>query len=439
MAKRRLPLHTRILLGGLFGAVAGIVAHLLLATPEGISPGLGRFIHFVTGPIGQIFLRLLFMLVVPLIFSALVLGVVEMGDPRRLGRIGVKTLAYTVVVSAIAVLIGVTLVNVLQPGAGISPEMKARLTAGAAARASSVSSASSGSSAAAPKTGIDLLVQIVPGNPIKAAAEGDMLGVMFFSLMIGIALSIVRTEATARLQEAVQGLYDVTMWLIGWVISLAPVGVAALLFNLTAELGYEILRQLAFFVGVVVLALAIHQFVVYSLAVRLFGGMSPLFFFRGIEEAMITAFSTASSNATLPTALKVAEENLRLPASVSRFVLTVGSTMNQNGTALFEGVTVLFLAQFYGVHLSLGEQITVVLICILGGIGTAGVPAGSIPVVALILGLVGVPVEGIGLILGVDRFLDMCRTTLNVTGDLAAAVVVSRGEGPDLPAPAPAI
>jgi DAACS family dicarboxylate/amino acid:cation (Na+ or H+) symporter len=166
--------------------------------------------------------------------------------------------------------------------------------------------------------------------------------------------------------------------------------------------------------------------------------MSPLFFFRGIEAAMITAFSTASSNATLPTALKVAEENLRLPASVSRFVLTVGSTMNQNGTALFEGVTVLFLAQFYGVHLSLGEQITVVLICILGGIGTAGVPAGSIPVVALILGLVGVPVEGIGLILGVDRFLDMCRTTLNVTGDLAAAVVVSRGEGPDLPAPEPA-
>jgi Na+/H+-dicarboxylate symporter len=157
--------------------------------------------------------------------------------------------------------------------------------------------------------------------------------------------------------------------------------------------------------------------------------MSPVFFFRGVQAAMVTAFSTASSNASLPTALRVAEENLHLPPSVSRFVLTIGSTMNQNGTALFEGVTVLFLAQFYGVPLSLGQQVTVVLICILGGIGTAGVPAGSIPVVALILGLVGVPVEGIGLILGVDRFLDMCRTTLNVTGDLAAAVVVSRGEG----------
>jgi Na+/H+-dicarboxylate symporter len=432
MARRRLPLHTRILLGGLLGAAAGILAHLVFATPAGISPGLARFIHIVTGPIGQIFLRLLFMLVVPLIFSALVLGVVEMGDPRKLGRVGLKTLLYTVVISAIAVLIGVTLVNVLQPGTGISPELKARLTAGAAERAAALATAP------APKTGIDLVTQIVPNNPVKSAAEGDMLGLMFFSLLFGIALAIVRTEGTARLQETIQGLYDVTMWLIGWVISLAPIGVAALLFTLTAELGYEILQQLAFYVGVVVLALAIHQFVVYSLAVRFLGGMSPLFFFRGIEAAMITAFSTASSNATLPTALKVAEENLRLPASVSRFVLTVGSTMNQNGTALFEGVTVLFLAQFYGVHLSLGEQITVVLICILGGIGTAGVPAGSIPVVALILGLVGVPVEGIGLILGVDRFLDMCRTTLNVTGDLAAAVVVSRGEGPDLPAPDPA-
>jgi DAACS family dicarboxylate/amino acid:cation (Na+ or H+) symporter len=172
----------------------------------------------------------------------------------------------------------------------------------------------------------------------------------------------------------------------------------------------------------------IHQFVVYSLSVKLLGGMSPMKFFRGIEEAMLTAFSTASSNATLPTTLRVAEENLKLPPSVSRFVLTIGSTANQNGTALFEGVTVLFLAQIYGVPLSITQQVMVVLVCILGGIGTAGVPAGSLPVVAMILGMVHVPVEGLGLILGVDRFLDMCRTTLNVTGDLAAAVVVSRGE-----------
>jgi len=212
------------------------------------------------------------------------------------------------------------------------------------------------------------------------------------------------------------------------VIRLAPIGVAALLFTVTAELGMAVLLQLARYVGVVVLALALHQFVVYSLAVRFLGGMSPWTFFRGIQAAMVTAFSTASSNATLPTALRVAEENLHLPSTVSRFVLTIGSTANQNGTALFEGVTVLFLAQFYGVDLSFAQQTMVVCICILGGVGTAGVPAGSLPVIAMILGMVRVPVEGIGLVLGVDRFLDMCRTTLNVSGDLAAAVVVARGE-----------
>jgi DAACS family dicarboxylate/amino acid:cation (Na+ or H+) symporter len=398
--------------------VAGIVAYLTL----GDDPRLASFITYVTGPIGRIFLNLLFMLVIPLLFSALVLGVAGMGDPRALGRIGLKALAYTVTVSAIAVLIGVTLVNVFQPGAAISPELKSRLEESASQRVATQAPAP------APKSGIDMLVDIVPRNPVKAMADGDMLAVMFFSLMVGIGLALVRTPATQRFQEAVEGLLDVSMRLIDLVLAFAPIGVAALLFNLTAQLGYEILGQLARYVFVVLLALLIHQFVVYSLAVRLLGGMSPLRFFRGIQEAMVTAFSTSSSNATLPTALRVAEEELHLPPSVSRFVLTIGATMNQNGTALFEGVTVLFLAQFYGIPLTVTQQAVVVGICILGGIGTAGVPSGSIPVVAMILGLVGVPAEGIGLILGVDRFLDMCRTVLNVSGDLAAAVVVSRGE-----------
>jgi Na+/H+-dicarboxylate symporter len=256
---------------------------------------------------------------------------------------------------------------------------------------------------------------------------------MFFALMMGVGLTLVKTPAARKFQETLQGLYDVTMRLIGIVISLAPYGVAALLFTLTAELGYEILWNLARYVGVAVLAMAIHQFVVYSLAVRYLGGMSPWRFFRGIQEAMLTAFSTASSNASLPTTLRVAEQNLKLPSHVSRFVLTVGATANQNGTALFEGVTALFLAQFYGVDLTFAQQLMVVGVCVLGGIGTAGVPAGSVPVVAMIVGMVGIPPEGIGMILGVDRFLDMCRTTLNVTGDLAAAVVVARGEPPVIP------
>jgi Na+/H+-dicarboxylate symporter len=440
MARRKLPLHTKILIGGLLGVAGGILAHFLV----GDSPGLAAFIKYVTLPIGQIFLRLLFMLVIPLIFSALVLGVAGMGDPRALGRIGLKSLLYTVVVSAIAVLLGVTLVNLLRPGEGLSPELKARLAASAlqkttapagAPGAPGAPTAAAAGAGIGDKSPVDLLVEIVPRNPVKAAADGDFLAIMFFSLMIGIGLALTRTPAAQRFQEAVEGLLDVSMRLIDIVISFAPIGVAALLFNLTAQLGYEVLGQLARYVGVVLLALFIHQFVVYSLAVKFLGGMSPLTFFRGIQEAMVTAFSTSSSNATLPTALRVAEEELHLPPNVSRFVLTIGATMNQNGTALFEGVTVLFLAQFYGVALSLTQQLTVVVICILGGIGTAGVPSGSIPVVAMILGLVGIPVEGIGLILGVDRFLDMCRTVLNVSGDLAAAVVVSRGEG-KVPPPA---
>jgi len=418
MTRRPVALHTKMLLALVLGVACGLLSFHFA---EG-QAWLDGVIRYVAEPVGQIFLRLLFLLVLPLLFSALVLGVTGLGDLKALGRIGLKTLAYTVTVSAIAVLLGIAMVNLFRPGEGMAPEARARLLASASQRNVGVSGA------AAPKTGIDLLTQIVPNNPVRAAAEGDMLAVMFFALLFGVGLARTPTPAARRLEEAIEGLYDVTMRLIGFVISLAPYGVFALLFALTARFGHEILGPVARYVAVVVAALAIHQFVVYSLAVKVLGGMSPLRFFRGIQDAMITAFSTASSNATLPTAIKVAEEELRLPSHVSRFVLTVGSTANQNGTALFEGVTVLFLAQFYGVELSLARQGLVVFICILGGIGTAGVPAGSMPVVALILGMVGVPVEGIGLILGVDRFLDMCRTTLNVSGDLAAAVVVSRGE-----------
>ena len=431
-AAMRWSLSTRVLLGALLGAGAGVLAFVVCGPTANVAPeamssaqsALAGFIRFVARPAGQIFLRMLFMLVAPLLFAALALGVTGLGDLRSVGRLGLRTLAYTVVLSGIAVLLGVALVNLLDPGAGVSEEVRARLTEGAAARASTIT-------ANAPtKGGIDLLVQIVPDNPIKAAAAGDYLGLMFFALLFGIGLLLAPAEKVAGLKGALEGLYEVMMALIGLVIRLAPIGVAALLFTLTAELGYEVLQSLARYVGVVLLALALHQFVVYSLAIKFLGGRSPLAFFRAIQDAMVTAFSTSSSNATLPTALRVAEQNLRLSPEVSRFVLTIGSTANQNGTALFEGITVLFLAQFYGVELALQQQVLVVAICVLGGIGTAGVPSGSIPVIAMILGMVCVPIEGIGLILGVDRFLDMCRTTLNVTGDLAAAVVVDRYESP---------
>jgi DAACS family dicarboxylate/amino acid:cation (Na+ or H+) symporter len=356
-----------------------------------------------------------------------------MGDIRSLGRIGWKTLTYTIGVSAVAVAIGLFFVNVLRPGDGIDPAVAQRLLANAGDGAASIVQ----SSRTAP-SGVEAVLNIVPSNVIRAAADNDILAVMFFALMFGIGMVLASTPGTERLKGAIEGLFDVTMTLINLVIRLAPYAVACFMFNLAALFGWDLLARLASYVGVVVLALGVHMLVVYSLAVKFLGGMSPARFFRGSEEAIVMAFSTASSNATLPTALRVAETKLMLPRRVSRFVLTIGATANQNGTALFEGVTVLFLAQFFGVDLSLGQQVVVMLVCILGGIGTAGVPAGSLPVVALILGMVGVPPEGIGLILGVDRFLDMCRTTLNVTGDLAAAVVVSKGEtDPPLLTPEP--
>ena len=419
-ASGKLPLHWKMLIGFLAGLALGMVAHYLSGADAGWVKWLTTY---VTQPAGTLFLRLIFMLVIPLLFSALVIGVAEMGDVRSLGRVGWKTLGYTVVASGIAVALGLLLVNWLQPGAGVDPAAAQAMLAQGADRAKDIV----GATATQPK-GLDMLLAIVPDNVVKAAAENTILAVMFFALMLGIGLVLTRSEATGTLLRGIQGLFEVSMTLIGLVIRLAPYAVFCFMFNLAALFGWDLLRSLGAYVGVVVLALAIHLLVVYSLMLKFLGGWSPATFFRGVQGAMVMAFSTASSNATLPVSLRVAEEKLHLPPKISRFVLTVGATANQNGTALFEGVTVLFLAQFFGVDLSLSQQVTVMFVCILGGIGTAGVPAGSLPVVALICGMVGVPPEGIGLILGVDRFLDMCRTTLNVTGDLMLAAVVSTGE-----------
>jgi len=410
--------HQKMLVGILFGTVAGLVAHAVAGEAEWLS----WVVTNITQPVGRIFIRLLLMLVVPLLFAALVIGVCEL-DLRQIGRLGLKTLGYTVVFSSIAVLIGLFLVNTVQPGAGFSEEVRAAAKNNPAALKAAPTP---GSTSAA-----GLIVNMVPDNPIRTAADGDMIGLIVFALIFGAGLALTRTPAALRLREVIQGLYDVMMRLIDGVLKLAPIGVAALLFSVMAQLGMEVLRQILAYVAVVLVALGLHMFVMYSLSVRFLGGRSPVAFFRDIRLAMATAFSTASSSATLPTALKVAEENLRLPRHVSRFVLTAGAAMNQNGTALFEGVTVLFLAQVYGVPLSLGDQAIIMFICVLAGIGTAGVPAGALPVILMVLGLFKIPLEGIGLVLGVDRFLDMCRTTLNVTGDLAAALYVSRGEPAD--------
>ncbi len=421
MSKNRFALTLQMQM--LWGFVIGLAFGLIVYGTAQDAAWVKTLITYVTQPIGQIFLRLLFMLVIPLLISALIIGIAEIGDISALKRVGLRTLILTLLLSTIAVVISVALVNLIQPGVGVDPATAQAMLVDAGGGARSIIAG-----AAEKPSGMDAIINIIPSNIIRAMAENDILAVMFFALFFGIGLLLRQTPGTAQLKAAIEGVFDVSMRLIGIVIRMAPLAIACFVFNLAALFGWDLLIRLSAYVGVVVLALVVQMLIVFPLFLKFIGHVSPISFFKNSQEAMVMAFSTASSNATLPTALRVAEERLRLPPRVARFVLTIGATANQNGTAMFEGVTVLFLAQFFGVDLSLFQQLTVMLVCILAGIGTAGVPAGSLPVVALILGMVGVPPEGIGLVLGVDRFLDMCRTTLNVTGDLAIAVLVAQGE-----------
>jgi len=421
--KRGLDLQWQMLIGFLVGLTAGLIVY---ATQRDAA-WVDVVTTYVTQPIGQIFLRLLFMLVIPLLFSALVVGISEMGEIRSLKRVGIRTLVYTVVVSSIAVVVSLAVVNLLRPGAGVDRAAAGELLAAQADRAGAIVR-----TGVEQPSGIDAFVNIIPQNLVEVMGSNSaILSVMFFALFFGIGLLLTDTPNARTLQRGFEGLFDVTMRLILVVIKLAPIAVACFMFNLAALFGWDLLIRLSAYVGVVLLALGIQMFVVYPVLLATLGKKSPIAFFRETQEASVMAFSTASSNATLPTSLRVADEKLRLPRRVARFVLTIGATANQNGTAMFEGVTVIFLAQFFGVDLTLWQQVTVMLVCILGGIGTAGVPAGSLPVVALILAMVGIQPQAIAIVLGVDRFLDMCRTTLNVIGDLVAAQVISAGEPAD--------
>lgn len=415
-APPRFPLHLQMLAGFTIGLIGGLVVNLT----AGDATWVKAITTYVTGPAGQVFLRLLFMLVIPLLFSALVTGVAEMGDLASLKRVGVRTLVFTLVLSTVSVVVALVLVNVIRPGGGVDSALARAMLAQTGSGAGAIV----GSSRDQPG-GVEAVLAIIPSNAIKAATDDDILALMVFALAIGIGLVLVRTDKTQAFQNAVEGLLEVAMALIGLVIRLAPIAVACFMFNLTALFGFDILVRLSWYVATVLAAILFQLVIVYGAGVWFAAGMGPRTFFGGAREAMVMAFSTASSNATLPTSLRIAETELKLPRKVARFVLTIGATANQNGTAIFEGVTVIFLAQFFGVELSLGQQGTVMLVCILGGIGTAGVPAGSLPVIALILGMVGVPPAAIGIVLGVDRLLDMCRTMLNVTGDLAIATMVN--------------
>ena len=426
-----MALHKKILLGLILGAAVGGTLNSILGAG---APALTFVADQITNPIGQLFLRLLLLLVIPLVFSSLVLGVAGLGDLRRIGRIGIKSLIYTLVISGISVIIGLTLANTIKPGKRISPEISAQLEARYGKDAQERVTTATAPADAKDAPLLKVVKTIVPTNVFYSVGREtpDMLGLMFFALFFGIAMTMVPAEKTAPLIGVLEAIFAAVEAAIQIVMRLAPYAVFCLLFTMTARFGFGLLASLGWFAGTVLLGLALHMFGVYSLSVWLLSRINPIVFFKRIKTAMITAFSTSSSNATLPTALRVSEENLGVPRDINSFVLTVGATANQNGTALYEGVTVLFLAQLAGVDLSIGQQLMVVYLAILGGVGTAGVPSGSIPFIIVVLAQIGVNPALIAVILGVDRILDMCRTVLNVTGDITIATYVARSEGFEL-------
>jgi DAACS family dicarboxylate/amino acid:cation (Na+ or H+) symporter len=419
-----MPLHNKILLGLLLGATAGLGVHSL----AGDATWAAWVTDYIAAPVGEIFLRLLLMTVVPLVFASIVLGVTGFGDPRNLGRIGGKTLLYFVATSAVSVVLGITLVNVIEPGGSLDPSVRTALLDDFSGQAAGMQSGSPGFS-------LDMLVNIVPRNPVQAAANMDMLAVIFFALIFGVALALISRERAAPMIAVIEALGDVVIKIIDLVMRLAPVGVFSLIFVVTARFGWSLLEQLGMYVALVIVGLSLQAAVTLSLMVKFVGGMQPMDFWRRSRAVIVTAFATSSSSATLPTSIAVAERELKVPPRIAGFVLPLGATMNMNGTALYEGVTVLFLAQVFGVDLTLSQQFVVALLGVITAIGAAGVPGGSLPLIMVILASVGVPPEGIAIILGVDRILDMARTVVNVAGDLTAAVFVARSEAARTPIP----
>jgi len=325
------------------------------------------------------------------------------------------------VTTACAAVIGLTMVNVIRPGDQLPPEQKEKLLAKYAGEAGKKLEKKD-------EFGINTFVNIIPRNPLEAFMKKDMLAVIFSALVVGIALTRIDPGTARTIIDLLEGVNQIADFILRLAMKIAPYAVFALIFSTTAELGYQVLFALGAFVATVLGGLALHLVVVLPLLVKFLGGMSPIEFFKRVRGTMITAFSTSSSSATLPTAMKCAEEELGVPARVSRFVLPLSASMNHNGTALFESVTVLFLAQAFGANLDLGQQLVVLVLCILTATGVAGVPGGSLPLIGLILVQVNVPAGAIALVLGVDRILDMCRTTVNVTADLTTAVYVAKSE-----------
>ncbi|HSH45541.1 MAG TPA: dicarboxylate/amino acid:cation symporter [Longimicrobiales bacterium] len=418
-----MQLYTKILIGLVLGVVVGLVANIF--DVGWLQAALGW-----VEPLGTAFIRLITMVVVPLVAASLLIGTASLGDLRKLGRIGGKTVVYYMATTAVAVTIGIVLSNVVQPGGRIDATTRDTLSAAFAEEAGERVALA----AEAPALS-ETLLNMIPTNPVEAAANMDLLPLILFTILFGAALTLVAEEKRRAVLLFAEGVNDTVMVLIDWIMKLAPYAVFALIATVVAQFGLDLLRSLLIYALTVTAGLLLHAFGTFGLIVRFLVKMNPLTYFKRIIEAQLVAFSTSSSNATLPVTMEVAEEKVGVSNEVSSFVLPLGATINMDGTALYQAVATMFIAQIYGIPLDIGAQLTIVLTATLASIGAAGVPSAGIIILVLVLQSVGLGTQaaaGIALILGVDRILDMLRTAVNVTGDLTAASVIARTEGETL-------
>ncbi|GKV66187.1 MULTISPECIES: dicarboxylate/amino acid:cation symporter [unclassified Sporosarcina] len=389
--------------------VAGVFVGLILNL---FAPGLFlKADAFIFKPLGTIFLNLMKMLVVPVVFISIALGTIGIGDPKKLGRIGGKTIGFFLITTAIALVIAISLGLLFKPGASGNFE---------------TSTAVYEAQEAPPIA--DTLLGIIPTNPITAMAEGNMLQIIFFAALVGFGIAMLGKKV-GRVKVLFEQANELIMYLITFVMKFAPYGAFGLIASAIGSQGFDALRAMGMYMGVVLGGLFIHSILIYGGAVALLGKRSPVWFFKNFFPAQVVAFSTSSSAATLPISLKTAQEKLKVPESISSFTQSLGATINMDGTAIMQGAAVIFIAQAYSIDLSTGQLLTVILTAVLASIGTAAVPGAGLIMLAMVLTAVGLPVEGIALVLGVDRLLDMVRTAVNITGDAACAVCVAQSEG----------
>ena len=418
-----MTLPTKIVVGLVAGVVIGAVANALQMV------WLQNLLGAIQ-PFGTAWIQMITMVVIPLVVASLMLGTASLGDLRKLGRIGGKTIAYYMTTTAMAVMIGLLVSNVVKPGGRIDEATRE----GLASQFEGDAQASMDMAENAPGI-VETLLRIIPRNPVRAAADLDLLPLIFFTIVFAAAVSTLATKQREAVLNFFDGINQASMVIIDWVMKLAPYAVFALLAAIVGRFGLDLLRSLLVYSLVVVGGLFLHVAITYTSAVRFLARMKPSDFFKSISAVPLVAFSTSSSNATLPLTMEIAEDNLGISKPVSSFVLPLGATINMDGTALYQAVAVMFIAQIYGIPLGIGAQLTVVLTATLASIGAAGVPSAGIITLIIVLNSVGLGAHvqaGIALILGVDRILDMIRTAVNVTGDLSCASVIAVSEGETL-------